>query len=215
MKESFDEAVRDRGSRLGHERRCRTGRPAEAGNIVLILADDFAGYGDLQCYGHQRFKTPRIDKMAKEGARLTDFQSSLPLLCPLARRHSDRALPVPQRAGDNPSPDPGHDDLGIPDRELTLGEMFQQAGYRTSCIGKWHLGHKPQFFPQRHGYDEYFGILYSNDMAPVQIYRNDELYQALVFRPEPDEAVYGACAKIHRRQQEPPVLLVPGPRHAA
>lgn len=151
-------------------------------NVVLILADDL-GYGDLQCYGNGRFKTPRIDKMAKEGARLTDFYSCCPYCAP--SRVGIQTGRYQFRSGlvDNPSPDPEHDNLGIPAGELTLGEMFQQTGYRTACIGKWHLGHKPQFLPRRHGYDEYFGILYSNDMVPVELYRDDVIYQALVFQP--------------------------------
>ncbi|MGH7200888.1 MAG: sulfatase-like hydrolase/transferase, partial [Planctomycetaceae bacterium] len=64
-----------------------------------------------------------------------------------------------------------------PDEETTLGEAFQSAGYATSCIGKWHLGHKPEFFPTRHGFDEYFGILYSNDMRPVQLVENETVVE--------------------------------------
>jgi uncharacterized sulfatase len=74
----------------------------------------------------------------------------------------------------NPAPDGGVNDLGIPESELLLGEIFQKAGYSTACYGKWHLGHRPQFFPTRHGFDEYFGILYSNDMRPVELRLNEE-----------------------------------------
>jgi uncharacterized sulfatase len=175
-------------------------------NVVLILADDL-GYGDLQCYGHPRFKTPRIDKMAEEGARLTDFQSCCPYCAP--SRVGIQTGRYQFRSGlvDNPSPDPGHDDLGIPDSELTLGEMFKQAGYRTCCIGKWHLGHKPQFFPQRHGYDEYFGILYSNDMVPVQLYRDSDLYQSLVFQPNLTRRYTERAVKFIEENKERPFFL--------
>ena len=72
----------------------------------------------------------------------------------------------------NPAPDAGINDIGLNNSEVTLGELFQGAGYRTKCIGKWHLGHKPEYFPLNHGFDEYYGILYSNDMRPVQIVEN-------------------------------------------
>jgi uncharacterized sulfatase len=74
----------------------------------------------------------------------------------------------------NPAPDGGVNDLGIPESELLLSELFHKAGYATACYGKWHLGHRPQFFPTRHGFDEYFGILYSNDMRPVELRQGEE-----------------------------------------
>lgn len=137
-------------------------------NVVIIYADDL-GYGDLGCYGHPKFKTPRIDKMAAEGARLTSFSSCCPYCAPsraglLTGRYQFRSGMTR-----NPAPDAGLNDPGIPDSELTLAEMFRTDGYRTICIGKWHLGHKPEFRPLRHGFHEYLGILYSNDMRPVEL----------------------------------------------
>ena len=137
-------------------------------NIVIILADDM-GYGDLGCYGHPTFKTPNIDRMAREGARLTDFYSTCPFCAPsratlLTGRYQFRSGVL-----GNPAPDAGINDIGIPSREITLAQALKDAGYKTCCIGKWHLGHKPEFFPTRHGFDEYLGILYSNDMRPVQV----------------------------------------------
>jgi uncharacterized sulfatase len=77
----------------------------------------------------------------------------------------------------NPTPDAGINDLGIPDSEVTLGQAFKSAGYATGYLGKWHLGHKPEFYPTRHGYDEYLGILYSNDMRPVSLWENDKQFE--------------------------------------
>jgi len=132
------------------------------------------GYGDLACYGHPHFKTPNIDQMAREGARLTSFYSSCPYCAPA--RASLLTGRYPFRSGIvlNPVPDKGVNDIGMPASEITLGESLQSAGYRTACIGKWHLGHVEQFFPTRHGFDEYFGILYSNDMRPVSLWENEE-----------------------------------------
>ena len=146
------------------------GAPSESRrpNFVIILADDL-GWGDLGCYGHPKFKTPNLDRMASEGARLTNFYSTCPYCAPsrvslLTGRYQFRS-----GVTTNPAPDAGINDVGIPASEITLAEAFHSSGYGTICIGKWHLGHKPEFYPTRHGFDEYLGILYSNDMRPVQL----------------------------------------------
>lgn len=136
-------------------------------NVVLILADDL-GYGDLSCYGQTDYRTPAIDRLAGEGARATDFYVPVPY-CATSRAALLTGR-FPLRNGMTRNPHPGkHDEIGISAEEWTLGEVFQKAGYATSCIGKWHLGHTDPFHPSRHGFDEYFGILYSNDMFPVQV----------------------------------------------
>jgi uncharacterized sulfatase len=146
---------------------------AEKPNIVVILADDL-GYGDLGCYGHSKFKTPHLDQLAADGARLTNFYAACPFCAPTRTALLTGRYPFRSGMNGNPAPDGGVNDLGIPSGELLLGEMFQAAGYATACYGKWHLGHRPQFFPTRHGFDEYFGILYSNDMRPVELRQNEE-----------------------------------------
>jgi uncharacterized sulfatase len=144
-------------------------------NVVLILADDL-GYGDLACYGHPKFKTPNLDRLAAEGAKLTQFN------CPAAFCAPTRASLMtgryPFRCGmtSNPAPDggPDADGLHLPESEVTLAQVFKQAGYATGMIGKWHLGHaKPEWLPTHRGFDEYFGIPYSNDMRPVQLLEGD------------------------------------------
>lgn len=142
-------------------------------NVIVILADDL-GYGDLSCYGHPRFRTPNIDRMAAEGVRLTNFYSTAPNCTPSRAALQTGRYQFRSRLGGvlNPS-----SKTGIPDEEVTLGEAFKAAGYATSIIGKWHLGHLPQFLPTRHGYDSYFGIPYSNDMVPVNLYENDRVVE--------------------------------------
>jgi N-acetylgalactosamine-6-sulfatase len=157
-------------------------RAADHTNVVLIYCDDL-GWGDLGCYGHEKFRTPNIDRLAEEGARLTNFTSCCPYCAPSRTALQTGRYPFRSGLVDNPSPDPAHDELGLPDSEVTLGQLFHDAGYHTACFGKWHLGHQPQFFPSKRGYDEYFGILYSNDMAPVKLYKDTEMVQALVFQP--------------------------------
>ena len=147
-------------------------------NVVIIYTDDL-GWGDLGCYGHPDFKTPRIDKLAAEGARLTSFYSSCPYCAPSRAALQTGRYQVRSGMTLNPCPDrPGKtDDIGLPASEVTLGEAFKAAGYATTCIGKWHLGHKPEFHPLKHGYDSYLGILYSNDMRPVELWDDNKVIE--------------------------------------
>ncbi|MFN0078344.1 MAG: sulfatase [Prosthecobacter sp.] len=142
-------------------------------NIVIILADDL-GYGDLACYGSAKIKTPHLDQMAAQGAKLTQFN------CPTAFCAPTRASLMtgryPFRCGmtQNPAPDggPAADALALPKSEVTLAQVMKSAGYATGMVGKWHLGHKAGFLPTERGFDEYYGIPYSNDMRPVQVLEN-------------------------------------------
>lgn len=151
---------------------CAAPRP----NVVIILADDM-GYGDLGCYGHPRFKTPRIDRMAAEGARLLQFTTPTAFCAPT--RASLMTGRYPFRCGmtQNPAPDggPEADKLALPKGEVTLAQVLHDAGYATGMLGKWHLGHKPGWLPTERGFDEYLGIPYSNDMRPVKMLEGTEL----------------------------------------
>ncbi len=140
-------------------------------NVVIILADDL-GYGDLSYFGQKNYSTPNIDKFADEGVVCTDFYVPTPYCAPSRGTLLTGRFPLRHGLVKNPTPDAGINDIGIRQEEVTLGEVFQQANYKTMCIGKWHLGHKPEFFPVNHGFDDYYGILYSNDMRPVQIVEN-------------------------------------------
>lgn len=144
--------------------------PSSKPSIIVILADDL-GYGDLGCYGHPKFKTPHLDRMAAEGARLTSFNTPAPFCAPT--RASLLTGRYPFRCGmtSNPTPDanPAADALALPKTEILLPQLFKKAGYATGMVGKWHLGHKPGCFPVNRGFDDYLGILYSNDMRPVQL----------------------------------------------
>lgn len=140
-------------------------------NLVIILADDL-GYGDLGCYGHPKFKTPHLDQMAAEGARLTQFNCPAPFCAPTRAALITGRYPFRCGMTQNPAPDggPDADGLHLPESELTLPALLKQSGYATGMVGKWHLGHaKAQWLPTRRGFDEYLGIPYSNDMRPVQV----------------------------------------------
>ena len=140
-------------------------------NIVIILADDL-GYGDLGCYGHPRFKTPNLDRMAKEGVLLTQFNTPMPFCAPTRAALLTGRYPFRSGLSTNPDPDGGAaaDAVALPPGEVTLAQILRKAGYATGMVGKWHLGHKsPNNLPTQRGFEEYLGIPYSNDMRPVRL----------------------------------------------
>ncbi len=143
-------------------------------NIVMILADDL-GYGDLGCYGSP-IATPNIDRLAEEGARFTNFYSASPVCSPsraalMTGRYPTR-VEVPVVLG------PG--DAGLPDSEITMAQVLKSAGYRTSCIGKWHIGSTPRYLPTNRGFDEFFGVPYSADITPCPLMRGTSVISAAV-----------------------------------
>ena len=141
-------------------------------NIVVIFCDDL-GYGDIGCYGHPTIRTPRLDQMAHEGMRLTQFYVGASVSTPSRGALLTGRMPI--RNGTNYVYFPD-DKGGLNPWEITLAEQLGSAGYKTGIFGKWHLGHKPEYLPLAQGFDEYFGIPYSNDMnPPANVYRNTEL----------------------------------------
>jgi uncharacterized sulfatase len=144
------------------------GQGISSPNVVIVLTDDL-GYGDVSCYSQKAEATPHIDKLAREGVKCTDFYVPTPYCAPSRATLLTGRFPLRHGLIRNPTPDAGIDDIGLADDEITLAEILRSAGSRTKCIGKWHLGHRKQFYPVNHGFDEYYGILYSNDMRPVQI----------------------------------------------
>jgi arylsulfatase len=131
-------------------------------NVVIVFADDF-GYGDIGCYRAKGWQTPHLDRLAREGTRFTNFYVAQ-AVCSASRAALLTGC-YPNRLGILGALNP-NSKHGIHDREVTLGELFQSRGYATAIFGKWHLGHHPQFLPPRHGFDEYLGLPYSNDMLP-------------------------------------------------
>lgn len=128
-------------------------------NIVLILIDDM-GYGDIVPFGETQCKTPSMDRMAKEGLKFTSFyaapvcsasRAQIMTGCYASRVSIPGVLPPGSATGLNP-------------KENTVAKLLRRQGYATMCVGKWHLGDQPEFFPMNYGFDHYFGIPYSNDM---------------------------------------------------
>ena len=140
---------------------------AQKPNIVIIFADDL-GYGDIGPYGHPTINTPHLDRMAQEGTRLTQFYVGASVCTPSRAALLTGRLPVRSgMASDSRRvlfPNSGG---GLPHSEITIAEELKEQGYSTAAIGKWHLGHLPDYLPSQHGFDYYFGIPYSNDMDNV------------------------------------------------
>lgn len=132
-------------------------------NIVLIFMDDL-GYGDLSCYGALDIRTQNLDRLASEGIRFTNFLSAQ-AVCSASRAGLLTGC-YPNRIGISGALFPGAK-VGISSEETTIAEMLKGRGYATGVFGKWHLGDAPEFLPLRHGFDEYLGLPYSNDMWPV------------------------------------------------
>jgi arylsulfatase A-like enzyme len=136
------------------------GAPAvpERPNVLFILADDL-GYGDLSCYGRPDYRTPVLDGLARQGVRFTSAYAAAPVCTPtrcsfITGRYAQR-FPVGLR---EPLIDPT-DDVGLPVAHPTVASLLRDNNYETALLGKWHLGWKPEFGPNRHGYDEFFGVL--------------------------------------------------------
>jgi len=166
-----------------------TGAADERPNIVVILADDL-GYGDLGSYGNPTIRTPNLDRMAAEGQRWTSFYAGAPVCSPSRAALLTGRLPVrigvyrnePADTGNSSAPGVFMPDAtrGLPAAEITLAEILKARGYATAIIGKWHLGHRPEYLPQTQGFDDHWGMPYSNDMGVAE---GLKMSRALMFDP--------------------------------
>ncbi|MBN7812424.1 sulfatase [Algoriphagus sp. H41] len=147
-------------------------------NFIIIFTDD-QGYGDLGTFGHPTIKTPHIDRMAAEGQKWTNFYVAANVCTPSRAGLLTGRLPVRTGMYSNRRrvlfPDSSG---GLPAYEITIAKQLKSAGYATAAIGKWHLGHLPQYLPTSHGFDSYFGIPYSNDMDRVNDVTHQMAFQA-------------------------------------
>jgi arylsulfatase A len=146
-----------------------TGQPVRPPNVVFILCDNL-GNGDIGCFNEQtKHRTPNIDRLAREGCKLTSYYSASGVCSPSRAALATGCYPL--RIGMHTSYEKlavlkPVDKIGLNPRELTIAELLKQAGYATAYYGKWHLGDQPEFLPLNHGYDTYLGIPYSEDMLP-------------------------------------------------
>jgi arylsulfatase A-like enzyme len=127
-------------------------------NILFILADDL-GYGDLSCYGRPDYRTPVLDRLAGEGMKFTNAYAAAPLCTPTRCAFITGRYPQRLQVGLQEPLKKGQTDVGLPPDHPTVASLLKSTGYETALIGKWHLGWTPEFGPNRHGFDEFFGAL--------------------------------------------------------
>lgn len=166
--------------------------PKQPPNFLIILCDNL-GYGDVGCFGSKLHRTPNVDRLAKEGMKLTDFYVSSGVCTPSRASLMTGCYPrrvnmhVDARGGVVLRP---VSPKGLHPNEITLAEVLKTKGYATALIGKWHLGDQPRFLPTRQGFDYYFGIPYSDDMTPregkpwppLPLMKNEKVIEAPVDR---------------------------------
>jgi arylsulfatase A len=182
-------------------------------NFIVIFCDDL-GYGDIGCFGNEKIRTPRIDRMAEEGMRLTSFYSSCSVCSP--SRSSLMTGCYPRRV--NLHCNSGGlcvlfpaDRKGLNPEETTIAEYLKREGYATQCIGKWHLGDQPEFLPTEQGFDAYYGIPYSNDMGrnniPLPLMNNDQVIEAPVDQTTLTKRYTEEAVRFIEEQKDGPFFL--------
>lgn len=172
-------------------------------NIVFIYADDL-GYADLSCYGETRWTTTNLDKMAEEGMRFTDFYSASPLSSPSRAGLMTGRYPTRMGISGVFFPDSY---TGMPQSEVTIAEMLHEQGYRTAAVGKWHLGHRERFLPLQQGFDEYFGIPYSNDMEGQVYLRGNDVEEFHVDQSQLVKTYTREATEFIKRNTDKPFFL--------
>lgn len=191
--------------------------PAPAApNVVLIFVDDL-GYADTGCYGARDIRTPNIDRLAAEGTRYTSFYVAQ-AVCTASRAALLTGV-YPNRIGMGGALN-HTSETGVHPAEKLLSDVFHERGFATAIFGKWHLGHHAPFLPTRRGFDEWFGIPYSNDLGPLHPVTPGlpplPLYdQEKVVETDPDQAQFTrrfterAVAFIERQRARPFFLYLP------
>ncbi|MBI1319596.1 MAG: sulfatase-like hydrolase/transferase [Candidatus Hydrogenedens sp.] len=186
-------------------------------NIIMIFTDD-QGYADVGCFGAENIKTPRLDAMAAEGLRLTSFYSASPICSPSRAALMTGCYPPRVGMGLYPSSSQKRPELtaqvlfpyhtvGLNRDEVTMAEVLKARGYATACIGKWHLGHQPEFLPTEQGFDSYLGIPYSNDMVPTPLLRDKETIEEPVDQDPLTERYTAAAIEFIESQKDAPFFL--------
>ena len=194
----------------------------ESPNIVLIFTDD-QGYSDIGVFGADDIDTPNLDQMAAEGLKLTNFYAAQAVCS--ASRAGILTGSYPNRIGIHNALMP-NSKVGLNPDETTIAEMLKEKGYATAIFGKWHLGDNAKFMPTNQGFDEYFGIPYSNDMwplhpqqgpifnfGPLELYENETVIDTLTDQTNLTTMITERSVDfIKRNKNNPFFLYVPHPQ---
>lgn len=199
--------------------------PETLPNFIIIFTDD-QGYGDLSCFGAKHLSTPNIDRLAREGAKLTSFYVAAPVCTPSRAALMTGCYPkrINLATGSNFPVMLAGDPKGLHPDEFTIAEILKKRGYATGIFGKWHLGDQAEFLPTRQGFDEFFGIPYSHDIHPFHPRQDHFQFPALplldgetVIEMDPDadyltqRITDRAVRFIEQHKEEPFFLYVPHP----
>ncbi|MDC6403749.1 MULTISPECIES: sulfatase [Maribacter] len=199
-----------------------TSKEVQPPNVVLIFTDD-QGYNDVGVFGADDIATPNLDQMAKEGLKLTSFYAAQ-AVCSASRAGILTGC-YPNRIGIHNALMP-NSEIGLNPEETTLAEMLKSQGYTTGIFGKWHLGDAPELMPNNHGFDEYFGIPYSNDMwplhpqqgpvfnfGPLPLYENEKILDTLTDQSDLTKSITERSVDfINKNKEKPFFLYVPHPQ---
>jgi arylsulfatase A-like enzyme len=181
-------------------------------NIVILLADDMA-YGDIGCFGNPSIRTPHLDRMCAEGVKFTNFCSTSSVCTPSRAALLTGRYPIRSGLVRVLAP---KESFGISSYEKTLADVLKEQGYATGCVGKWHLGDRPEHWPRKHGFDSYYGLLYSNDMdeqfiptikSHVELYRNEEVIEMPVNQARLTARYTEQAKGFIKQNREKPFLL--------
>ncbi len=173
-------------------------------NVILVLTDDL-GYGDIGANGSTVIQTPVLDRLAAEGVRLTSFYAAANVCTPSRAGLLTGRYPVRMGLANGVVlPQSTH---GLPPSEITLAELLRGSGYRTAMIGKWHLGHLPEFWPTEHGFDTFFGVRYSNDMEPFGLYDQSALIEEPVDQTSLTRRYTERAVDVIEQEGEAPFFL--------
>ncbi len=172
-------------------------------NVLIIYMDDM-GYSDISCYGQQKWHTPNIDRLGQEGIRFTAAYSASAVSSPSRAALLTGRYPSRMGIKDVFFPESY---TGIPESEVLISELLKEKGYATGVIGKWHLGHRDKYLPLQRGFDEYFGIPYSNDMTAQVYLRGNEVEEFHIDQSQMVKRYTHETIDFINRHQDQPFFL--------
>lgn len=177
--------------------------PVAQPNVIVIMADDL-GWGDISLNGADMIDTPNIDRIGIEGVQLTSFYAGANVCTPSRAALLTGRYPI--RSGMQHVVHP-HSQFGLPQSETTIAELLQDAGYATAMVGKWHLGHADAFWPTAHGFDAFYGVAYSNDMQPFDLYDGKTIIESPVDQTALTEKYAAAAVSFIEAHPDQPFFL--------